>query len=136
MSSFPRFRLKVTTLELFLRMSFVYNVLTCFVSIKSTVSSIVALERSNTTDLYCGNCTSYYEDDIEGLIETFKNEYPVVLWERYGLFKEEFLVKINKHWLKFPPPSENTHYFLAGLYIAIMTSGMLGNALVVFMIAR
>lgn len=77
-----------------------------------------------------------YNDTAWDLIEKFKTEYPIEMWKYYGLFKEDFLLKINSHWLKFSPPNEKTHYSLAVLYLIIMTLGMFGNALVVFMISR
>lgn len=84
---------------------------------------------------------SFYNNSSESnnetdLVEMFKKNYPIELWKYYGLFKDDFILKINAHWLQFPPPSASTHYCLAGLYLLIMTLGMFGNALVVYLINR
>lgn len=76
------------------------------------------------------------ENDSKILIENFKKMYPVKEWESNGFFTENYLLKINRHWLKFSPPSKFSHYFLGVLYVILMTTGMLGNALVIFMFIK
>lgn len=116
----------------------------CFVSIKlvdaspSVTMTGKQQKQNSTSTFYDGfyNLSAYINDTDSKIVEMFKQNYPIKLWKQYGLFKEDFITKINVHWLKFPPPSEKTHYFLAALYIVIMTLGMFGNAMVVFMISR
>lgn len=118
-----------------LRMCSISWILMCFISIKLTLAGNKQ-KQSNAffyDDFYN---SSVQNDTIQSLVEAFKQNYPIRLWKYYGLFKDDFILKINLHWLRFPPPSAKTHYFLAGLYIIIMTLGMLGNALVIVMIAR
>lgn len=74
--------------------------------------------------------------NITTVLEEFKKNYPIQLWKKYGLFKEEFLTRINPHWLKFPPPYPSSHYALAALYIFIAIFGLSGNAFVIFMFIR
>lgn len=110
-----------------------------FVSIKSAVYAMFTLTEKQQKQI--NSFMSFYSNSSNdsvtaNLVERFKQNYPIQLWEYYGLFRDDFILKINVHWLQFPPPSEQTHYFLAALYIIIMTLGMFGNALVIFMIGR
>lgn len=114
--------------------------LMCLLSIKSVWSMFTLSgkqqKQNNTYGLYDEFYNPVNNDTVSSLVDTFKQNYPIKLWKYYGLFREDFIFKINAHWLKFPPPSDKTHYFLAGLYTVIMTFGMCGNALVIFMISR
>lgn len=111
-----------------------WTLLLCFISITKSSVGLLSEIQEKLNHTYSFRNESYFND--ADLIETFKQNYPIKLWKYYGLFKEDFILKINAHWLKFPPPNEKTHYFLAGLYLIIMSFGMFGNALVVFMISR
>ncbi|XP_046671566.1 uncharacterized protein LOC124361549 [Homalodisca vitripennis] len=70
------------------------------------------------------------------LIEVFRSRYPVEEWKSLGLFTEDYLHLIDKHWLQFSPPRHSSHYILAGLYTLVMTVGVTGNCLVIFMFLR
>lgn len=76
------------------------------------------------------------EDNLTTLVLQFKRIYPVKMWKSYGLFSDDYINRINAHWLKFPPPDKSTHYLLAALYGIIMLVGFTGNALVIFMFTR
>lgn len=67
------------------------------------------------------------------LVEQFKRMYPISLWKENGWFQEDYLYIINAHWLQFPPPSKASHYTLAVVYVFVLTAGISGNALVIFM---
>lgn len=66
----------------------------------------------------------------------FRSRYPVEQWKSLGYFTEDYLKLINKHWLQFHPPHHRSHYILAVLYTVIMTVGVTGNCLVIFMFIR
>lgn len=69
-------------------------------------------------------------------VDVFRSRYPVEDWKSLGLFTEDFLHDINSHWLQFHPPSHRSHYILAALYALVMTVGLFGNSLVIFMFLR
>lgn len=68
--------------------------------------------------------------------ERFKSVYPVEEWKSLGFFTEDFLYDINEHWLQFDPPTKTSHYTLAAMYAIIMTIGVVGNCLVIFMFLK
>jgi len=70
------------------------------------------------------------------LLEVFRHRWPIEQWERTGFFSQDFLLKINQHWLKFPPPDPQSHYALAIVYAMVMTFGVMGNSLVICMFLR
>ncbi|XP_075216486.1 uncharacterized protein LOC142321889 [Lycorma delicatula] len=76
------------------------------------------------------------QTEHEILIEIFKTRYPVQTWLSLGLFTEDYLYSINSHWLGFQPPLHSSHYILAALYCLVMTIGICGNCLVIFMYLR
>ncbi|XP_049869911.1 opsin, ultraviolet-sensitive-like [Pectinophora gossypiella] len=76
------------------------------------------------------------ERELEKLLVRFKARWPVARWRWYGAFTDEYLLLINPHWLQFPPPDPAHQYALGGLYIAMMTVGCVGNALVLLMYFR
>lgn len=63
----------------------------------------------------------------------FKNTYPTDTWKDHGFYTDDYIKLINKHWFKFTPPNDMSHYILGFLYIIIMVIGCLGNFLVIFM---
>lgn len=77
--------------------------------------------------------TANDNETFNALVEQFKRMYPISLWKENGWFKEDYLYIINAHWLQFPPPSKASHYTLAVVYIFVLTAGISGNALVIFM---
>nr|BAQ54908.1 opsin, rhodopsin-7 like [Ischnura asiatica] len=68
--------------------------------------------------------------------ELFKSRWPTQLWKDHGTYTDEYLLLINPHWLQFPPPSQISYYVLAVLYTILMTLGVSGNCLVIFMFCR
>lgn len=66
----------------------------------------------------------------------FISRHPVDDWKALGYFTEDYLHVISKHWLQFPPASHSSHYVLAVLYALIMSVGVTGNFLVIFMFLR
>lgn len=68
--------------------------------------------------------------------EIFISLHPVEDWKALGYFTEDYLHVISKHWLQFPPAHHGSHYILAVLYAIIMTVGVTGNFLVIFMFLR
>lgn len=68
--------------------------------------------------------------------EIFISLHPVEDWKALGYFTEDYLHVISKHWLQFPPAHHGSHYILAVLYALIMTVGVTGNFLVIFMFLR
>lgn len=93
-------------------------------------------------DMETDNDTEYWSKDFvrptsgASLVAKFKQQWPVKLWRRYGLYSDDYLTLINSHWLRFPPPDPAINYALGGLYIAMMLVGTSGNALVLFMYFR
>lgn len=86
------------------------------------------------TTLHSQNITNV--SSFDEIVEVFKSRYPVKEWLSYGFFTEDFLYTINEHWLQFPPPRQSSHYILAALYGIVMTVGVSGNCLVIFMFLR
>nr|BAQ54939.1 opsin, rhodopsin-7 like [Indolestes peregrinus] len=70
------------------------------------------------------------------VIELFKSTWPTDLWKNHGIFTDEDLLQINPHWLQFPPPHPVSHYVLGVLYTILMTVGVTGNCLVIYMFCR
>ncbi|XP_028171610.1 opsin, ultraviolet-sensitive-like [Ostrinia furnacalis] len=66
------------------------------------------------------------------LVARFKQQWPVHLWRRYA-YTDDYLMLINSHWLRFPPPDPAINYALGALYVLMMVVGCTGNALVLFM---
>lgn len=64
---------------------------------------------------------------------TYPPEWHTQIWFEYAQNRLEL---VNSHWLKFPPPPREAHEFLAALYILIMTAGVCGNSLVIYMFVR
>lgn len=77
---------------------------------------------------------TYITRDI--LIEKFKEQWPVGMWRRYGLFEDDYLLMINPHWLQYPPPHPVIHYTLGSFYMVMLCIGCFGNILVLFMYCR
>lgn len=69
------------------------------------------------------------------LLGRFKKQWPMHLWRRF-LFTDDYLILINPHWLKFPPPSDVLNYSLGGLYILMFLIGTSGNGLVLILYFR
>lgn len=70
------------------------------------------------------------------LVARFKQQWPVRLWRERGWYTDDYLVLINSHWLRFPPPDPKVNYALGSLYIVMMVVGSSGNALVLLMYLR
>ncbi|XP_022205432.2 opsin, ultraviolet-sensitive [Nilaparvata lugens] len=87
--------------------------------------------ESEISDSGDGNATK-----LEQTMERFKQLYPVESWKSEGFFTDEYLYMINPHWLQFDPPSHTAHYILAAAYFIVMTIGVTGNFLVIFMFLR
>lgn len=92
--------------------------------VKDQAPTLTSLNESEATN---------DNETFNALLEQFKRMYPISLWKENGWFKEDYLYIINAHWLQFPPPSKASHYTLAVVYIFVLTAGMSGNALVIFM---
>ncbi|XP_071440040.1 opsin-2-like [Hetaerina americana] len=73
---------------------------------------------------------------IRAVREMFVSRWPTQLWKAHGIYTDEDLLFINPHWLQFPPPEPMSHYVLAVLYTILMTIGVSGNFLVIFMFCR
>ncbi|CAK1545840.1 unnamed protein product [Leptosia nina] len=56
------------------------------------------------------------------VLVTFKKKWPIFMWRKY-LFKDDYLLLINPHWLKFNPPEPAMHYLLGGLCRSLRTPG-------------
>lgn len=74
--------------------------------------------------------------NVTALIENFKKSWPVKEWILTGLFSEEYIIDINPHWLSYTPPTLMNFYVVAALYLIIMTVGVTGNILVIFLFFR
>ncbi|XP_022240090.1 opsin, ultraviolet-sensitive-like [Limulus polyphemus] len=57
---------------------------------------------------------------------------PVEQWRE--LLTPEFFELVPDFWLHFPPPSEEAHQTLGVLYTLIMVPGILGNALIIWLV--
>lgn len=93
---------------------------------------------NNTSDISDQKLTlvTLVDSNITHLIEKFRNSWPVTKWIENGYFSEEYISDINIHWLKYPPP-EPTNFFVIGIiYIIIMTVGVAGNILVLYLFFR
>ncbi|XP_052129432.1 opsin, ultraviolet-sensitive-like isoform X2 [Frankliniella occidentalis] len=62
--------------------------------------------------------------------------HPVRSWMEVGPFTPADLEVVHNHWLGFPPHSPTVHYVLAAAYTVIMTLGVFGNLLVLYMFCR
>ncbi len=62
--------------------------------------------------------------------------HPVRTWMEVGPFTPADLAVVHDHWLRFPPTSPAVHYTLAAAYTVIMTLGVFGNLLVLYMFCR
>lgn len=62
----------------------------------------------------------------------YSNISQLALQNFKGTVSESYLLKINKHWLKFPPQSPSSHYILAIVYFIMSVFGLTGNFLVIF----
>lgn len=101
------------------------------------LNSIMCTKVTDGPRKFCENADfKECDGNTTTILEEFKKNYPIQLWRKYGLFKEEFLTRINPHWLKFLPPYPSSHYILATLYIFIAIFGLSGNAFVIFMFIR
>lgn len=105
-----------------------------FLLMNSSISIVDTMCNQKSSCLVNDSCIIV--DNITRLILQFKTVYPIEVWKRYGLFSDDYIDRINVHWLKFPPPETSTHYLLAALYGIIMILGFTGNALVIFMFIR
>lgn len=70
------------------------------------------------------------------LIADFKKQWPVLKWQEFGLFSDDYLDLINEHWLRFPPPNAYLQKTLGGVYVLFTTLGCAGNIIVLFMYIR
>ncbi|GBP59478.1 hypothetical protein EVAR_35427_1 [Eumeta japonica] len=70
------------------------------------------------------------------LLERFKSMWPVQSWSRYGLFSEDYLLMVNRHWLQFPPPPRWVSYTMGAVYVGFTVVGCSGNAVVLLMYFR
>lgn len=67
------------------------------------------------------------------LVNKFKELWHVENWFDKGFFTVEYLDDINYHWLQFTPPNDGSFYALCILYAIIMSFGLFGNGLVVYL---
>lgn len=104
---------------------------TIFTNKKNDLGVIQHLSGNLSEEKCNWNCSP-----VEVLLKSFKEKYPIDLWLENGAFREDYLLKISSHWLKFSPPSKSSHYALAVLYVVIMVMGVGGNALVIYMFSR
>ncbi|KAK3915922.1 hypothetical protein KUF71_025219, partial [Frankliniella fusca] len=70
------------------------------------------------------------------LLGRFMAFHPVRTWMEVGPFTPADLEVVHDHWLGFPPTSPSVHYILAAAYTVIMTLGVFGNLLVLYMFCR
>lgn len=54
-----------------------------------------------------------------------------VIWE--DILDDDMKAIVPKFWLKFKPPPMYVQYIMGTLYTVIMTAGMLGNVLIVWL---
>nr|BAQ54884.1 opsin, rhodopsin-7 like [Epiophlebia superstes] len=76
------------------------------------------------------------ETSARAVREQFEARWPTAQWKTHGLYTDDYLLLINPHWLRFPPPHPTSHYVLAALYATVMAIGVSGNFLVIFMFCR
>lgn len=70
------------------------------------------------------------------VLALFRSRYPIEEWISLGFFTEDYFLLINRHWMQFAPPYHSSHYILAAIYALVMTVGVTGNCLVIFMFLR
>lgn len=70
------------------------------------------------------------------LLGRFMALHPVRSWIETGPFTPADLDVVHNHWLGFPPQRPAVHYTLAAAYTLIMTLGVFGNLLVLYMFCR
>lgn len=70
------------------------------------------------------------------LVGRFMALHPVRTWVEVGPFTPADLDVVHDHWLGFPPQKAYIHYTLAAAYTVIMTLGVFGNLLVLYMFCR
>ncbi|KAL1139635.1 hypothetical protein AAG570_006613 [Ranatra chinensis] len=75
-------------------------------------------------------------DTTDDLLDKFVSLYPVDDWKSLGMFTDDYMKLINRHWLLFPPPHPNSHYTMAVVYTILMFMGVSGNFLNIFIIIR
>lgn len=73
------------------------------------------------------------DDDGDPVVTDFMNKYPISLWKDHGFYTDDYADLINRHWFKYAPPNQSSHYVLAILYTVITVFGCFGNSLVIFM---
>lgn len=72
-------------------------------------------------------------DDDDPVVTDFMNKYPIGMWKDHGFYTDDYTDLINRHWFKYAPPNQSSHYVLAVLYTVIAVFGCFGNSLVIFM---
>lgn len=81
--------------------------------------------------------TALSVSDIKvALVAKFIEKWPVERWRSLGLFTDEYLLRINSHWLEFPPPDSWIQYTFGSTYILLAGTGAFGNVLVLLMYMR
>lgn len=75
-------------------------------------------------------------EDTLALIAKFVELWPVEKWRRYGLFTDDYLLRMNSHWLQFPPPDSWIQYTFGSTYLLMAGTGFFGNVLVLLMYLR
>nr|CAI5817364.1 unnamed protein product [Callosobruchus analis] len=76
------------------------------------------------------------DTNVSYIVERFKRTWAVEQWKQLGYFKEEQILDINIHWLKFDAPNDISFYALGTTYMLFIVVGFTGNLLVIFLFAR
>lgn len=69
-------------------------------------------------------------DNITGSNSSLGTSAHEITWE--DILDEDMKAVVPKFWLKFKPPSLYAQYLMGTLYIIIMTAGLLGNVLIIW----
>ncbi|VEN36409.1 unnamed protein product, partial [Callosobruchus maculatus] len=82
------------------------------------------------------NPKSGQDTNVSYIVDRFKRNWAVDEWKQLGYFKEDQILDINIHWLKFDAPYDISFYALGTTYMLFIMVGFTGNLLVIFLFAR
>lgn len=105
-----------------------------FLRLTSSVKTMSDHSEINSTLLKFINTT--FDLNVSRTIDKFKLSWPIKQWIELGYFSEEYIKDINVHWLRYPPPDDSSFYVIGTLYTIIMSIGILGNILVMYLFVR
>ncbi|XP_021188527.3 opsin, ultraviolet-sensitive isoform X1 [Helicoverpa armigera] len=89
----------------------------------------------NSVDIVESTTLSVSENKL-ALVAKFIERWPVDRWRSLGLFTDDYLLRINSHWLQFPPPDSWIQYTFGSTYVLLAGIGAFGNVLVLLMYMR